>query len=148
MMRSKKRLAAEILKVSPKKIKFRAEALEDIEKAITRSDIRGLIATKQIIRSKEPEHSRVRARKIAAQKRKGHRKGHGSRKGSQYSKISKKQRWMFQVRAQRNLLKQLKEKKLITPKNYRLVYLKIKGGFFRNKRHLKLHLAEQNLLKK
>jgi large subunit ribosomal protein L19e len=147
-MRSKKRLAAEILKISPKKIKFKAEALEDIKKAITRSDIRGLIAVKQIIKSKKPRQSRVRARKIAAQKKKGRQKGHGSRKGSKHSKISKKQKWMIKVRSLRELLKHLKEKKLISPKNYRLVYSKIKGGFFRNKRHLKLYLTEQNLLKK
>lgn len=147
-MRSKKRLAAEILKVSPKKIRFKAEALEDIGKAITRSDIRGLIAIKQIIKLKKPRQSRVRARKIAAQKRKGRRKGHGSRKGSKHSKVSKKQKWMSKVRTQRNLLKQLKEKKLITPQNYRLVYSKVKGGFFRNKRHLKLYLEENKLIKK
>ena len=49
-MKSKKRLAAEILKTSQTKIKFVREALEDIKKAITRSDIRGLIAIKQIIK--------------------------------------------------------------------------------------------------
>jgi len=147
-MRSKKRFAAKILKVSPKKIKFKADALEDIGKAITRSDIRGLIAVKDITKSGKPQHSRVRARKIAAQKKKGRRKGHGSRKGSKHSKVTKKQKWMLKVRAQRDLLKKLKEKKVISPKNHRLVYAKIKGGFFRNKRHLKLYLTEQNLLKK
>ena len=147
-MRSKKRLAAKILKVSPKKIKFKAEALEDIKKAITRSDIRGLIAVKQITLSGKPSQSRVRARKIASQKKKGRQKGHGTRKGSQHSKISKKRKWITRVRSLRELLKHLKEKKLISPKDYRLIYSKIKGGFFRNKRHLKLYLTEQNLLKK
>lgn len=147
-MKSKKRLAADILKVSPKKIRFKAEALEDIGKAITRSDIRGLIATKKIIKLGKPQHSRTRVRQIAAQKRKGRRKGHGSRKGSKYSKITKKRKWIHRVRLQRNFLKQLREKKLVSPKNFRSVYAKIKGGFFRNKRHLKLYLAEHNLVKK
>jgi large subunit ribosomal protein L19e len=147
-MRSKKRLAAKILKVSPKKIKFKTEALEDISKAITRSDIRGLIAIKQITKSRKPLQSRAGARKIAAQKRKGRRKGQGKRKGSKHSKVTKKQKWMLKVRVQRNFLKQLREKKLVIPKNYRLVYSKIKGGFFRNKRHLKLYITEQNLIKK
>jgi len=147
-MKSKKRLAGEILKTSPKKIKFVADALEDIKKAITRSDIRGLIAIKKITKSKKPRQSRVRARKIAAQKRKGRRKGHGSRKGKKHAKIPKKQEWMTKVRTQRKFLKQLRDKKLILPKNYRLVYSKIKGGFFRNKRHIKLYLEENKLLKK
>ncbi len=144
-MKSKKRLAAKILKTSPKKIKFVADALEDIKKAITRSDIRGLIATKQITQARKPQQSRIRARKIAAQKRKGLRKGHGKRKGKKHSQISKKQKWMLKVRTQRKFLKQLQEKKLISPKNHRLVYAKIKGGFFRNKRHLKLYLEENKL---
>ena len=146
-MKSKKRLAAEILKTSPKKIKFVREALEDIKKAITRSDIRGLIAIKQIIKSKKPQQSRFRARKIATQKKKGRQKGQGSRKGKKHASITKKEKWMIKVRVQRRLLKHLREKKLITPLNYRLIYSKIKGGFFRNKRHLKFYLEENKLLK-
>ena len=146
-MKSKKRLAAEILKTSPKKIKFVREALEDIKKAITRSDIRGLIAIKQITKSNKPQQSRFRARKIAAQKKKGRQKGHGSRKGKKHATITKKEKWMIKVRVQRRLLKHLREKKLITPQNYRLIYSKIKGGFFRNKRHLKFYLEENKLLK-
>jgi len=146
-MKSKKRLAADILKTSPKKIKFVREALEDIKKAITRSDIRGLIAIKQIFKSKKPQQSRFRARKIATQKKKGRQKGHGSRKGKKNATISKKEKWMIKVRIQRKLLKQLREKKVITPQNYRLVYSKIKGGFFRNKRHLKFYMEENKLTK-
>jgi large subunit ribosomal protein L19e len=147
-MKSKKRLAAKILKTSPKKIKLVADALEDIKKAITRSDIRGLIATKQITKSKKSSQSRVRARKIAAQKKKGRRKGHGSRKGKKTARFPKKEKWMLKVRNQRELLKALREKKLITPLNYRLIYAKIKGGFFRNKRHLRFYLEENKLIKK
>ena len=146
-MKSKKRLAAKILKTSPKKIKFVAEALEDIKKAITRSDIRGLIATRQITKSKKPLHSRVRARKIATQKKKGRRKGHGSRKGKKYSKITRKETWMIKVRNQREFLKKLRAGDLISPKDYRITYARIKGGFFRNKRHLKLYLEENKTIK-
>ncbi len=146
-MKSKKRLAAEILKTSPKKIKFLRSALEDIKKAITRSDIRGLIATKQITKSKKPQQSRFRARKIATQKKKGRQKGHGSRKGKKHATITRKEKWMIKVRVQRRFLKLLREKELITPQKYRLIYSKIKGGFFRNKRHLKFYLEENKLLK-
>ncbi len=147
-MKSKKRLAAKLLKTSPKKIKFVADALEDIKKAITRSDIRGLVAIKKIIKSKSNEQSRVRARKIATQKKKGRRKGHGSRKGKKYARFPKKEQWMIKVRNQRDLLKKLRDKELISPSNYRLIYMKIKGGFFRNKRHLKFYLEENKFLKK
>ena len=147
-MRNKKSLAARILKTSPKKIKFAVDALEEIKKAITKSDLRGLIAVKKITRRPSNEQSRVRARKLADQKKKGRRKGHGSRKGSKYSKVSRKEQWMAKVRVQRQFLKELREKKLLTPHNYRNLYAKSKGGYFRNKRHIKLYITEHHLIEK
>ena len=147
-MKSKKRLAADILGTSPKKVKFAADALEDIKKAITRSDLRGLIAIKKIVKSKKNEQSRSRARKIAAQKRKGRQKGKGSKKGSKHSIVSRKEKWMAKVRVQRIFLKELKDKELVSVKNYRSLYNKVKGGFFRNKRHIKLYLTEYHLIEK
>jgi len=147
-MRSKKRLAAEILKTSPKKVKFLAGALEDIKKAITRSDLRGLIAIKKIVKSKANEQSRSRARKIATQKSKGRQKGQGAKKGAKYASVTKKDRWMAKVRVQRTFLKELKEKKLVSTQNYQMLYRKVKGGYFRNKRHIKLYLTEYHLIEK
>ena len=147
-MRSKKILAAKILKISPKKVKFLADALEDIKKAITRSDLRGLIAVKKIVKTRANEQSRSRARKIATQKSKGRQKGKGAKKGAKYSRVTKKDRWMAKVRVQRTFLKELKEKKLVTTKNYQMLYRKVKGGYFRNKRHIKLYLTEYHLIEK
>ena len=147
-MKSKKRMAAKILKVSPSKVRFVADALEDIKKAITRSDIRGFIATKKVVKSTKNLQSRSGARKIAAQKKKGRQKGKGSRKGSKYSTVSKKELWMKKVRAQRVFLKDLRERKLLTSTNYRSLYAKSKGGYFRNRRHIKLYVTEHNLWEK
>ena len=147
-MKSKKRLAAKIMKTSPKKVKFVDDALDDIKKAITRSDFRGLIAVKKILKSTKNEQSRSRARKILAQKRKGRRKGKGSKKGKKNALVSKKDRWMSLVRVQRIFLKELKEKELLSSQNYQNLYSKSKGGFFRNKRHIKLYISENNLIEK
>ena len=147
-MRSKKKLAAKILKTSPKKVKFLAGALEEIKKAITRSDLRGLIAVKKIVKSKANEQSRSRARKIATQKSKGRQKGKGAKKGAKFSRVTKKDRWMSKVRVQRTFLKELKEKKLVSTQNYQMLYRKVKGGYFRNKRHIKLYLTEYHLIEK
>lgn len=145
-MRSKKILAGKILNTSPQKIKFLPEALADVSKAITRSDIRGLIAVGKIIEKKENYHSRAHARKIRMQKRKGRQKGKGSKKGSSYSVVGKKEQWTSRVRAQRNFLKELRDKSLLDSKGYRLLYQKSKGGFFRNVRHIKLYITEHNLI--
>lgn len=147
-MNSKKKLAAKILKTSPKKVKFAAEALEDIKKAITRSDLRGLIAVGKVKKETPNQQSRARARKVASQKRKGRQKGRGSKKGSKNSIITRKEKWISRIRVQRKFLKELKTKGLLSLKNHQLLYRKSKGGYFRNKRHIKLYLAENRLIEK
>lgn len=147
-MRSKKRLAAQVLKTSLKKVRFAEDALEDIKKAITKSDIRGLVAVKKITKARTNEQSRSGARKIAEQKKKGRRQGQGSKKGKKNSKVTKKEKWMVKIRAQRDFIKELRTKKLLSPTNYRNIYQKSKGGYFRNKRHIKLYLTEHQMFEK
>ncbi len=147
-MRNKKNLAAKILKTSHQKVRFAEGALADVQKAITRSDIRGLIAVGKITIAKGNLHSRFNARKIAAQKRKGRQSGRGSKKGKKYSILSSKDQWMNKIRVQREFLKLLKEKSLVSPSSYRSLYLMSKGGYFRNKRHIKLYLTEHRLIEK
>src|SRR3989338_8996986 len=134
-MKQKKQLAAKILKTSPGKIRFADGALDEVKKAITRSDMRGLIAVGKVLRSRVNSHSRAGARKIASQKQKGRQKGRGSKKGSQHSIVTRKDKWISRIRAQRVLIKEFRDKKMITPTNYQLLYAKTKGGYFRNKRH-------------
>jgi len=144
-MKAKKLLAAKIFGVSPKKVKFAVDALEDVKKAITRSDMRGLIAIGKITQTRANHQSKARARKIASQKRKGRQKGQGTKKGKKFSKTTRKETWMSKIRVQRIFIKELKEKGLVSQSNYRMLYAKCKGGYFRNKRHIKLYLTEQNL---
>ena len=145
-MDNKKKLAAKILNVSPKKVVFSPEALDDIQKAITRSDMRGLIAIGKISKARVNQHSRGRARKIAEQKSKGRQRGKGSRKGSKHSIVTRKEKWIDRIRAQRVLLKELRDKNLLSTSNYRLLYTKSKGGYFRNRRHIKLYITEHHLI--
>ena len=134
-MISKKRLAAKILKTSPQKIKFSEEAL-------------GLIAVGKIVKVNPSQQSRGRARETMRQKSKGRQKGKGSRKGSQFAREDRKRKWINRVRVQREFLKELIVKSLITTPTYRELYQKVKGGFFRNKRHIKLYLTEYKLIQK
>ncbi len=145
-MNNKKKLAAKILNVSPKKVVFATDALDDIQKAITRSDMRGLIAVGKVSKAKVNQHSRGGARKIAEQKSKGRQRGKGSRKGSKHSIVTRKEKWIDRIRAQRELLKELRDKNLLSTNNYRLLYTKSKGGYFRNRRHIKLYLKEHHLI--
>lgn len=143
-----KRLASQILKCSEKRIVFDTDRLDEIKEAITKADIRALIKKEAIRRKPIKSISRGRARKIRVQKIKGRQKGHGSRKGKKRARTPKKRAWISKIRAQKKLLKFLKNKGIINKKNYRVLYLKSKGGFFRSRRHIKLYIKEQNLILK
>ena len=144
-MNSKKILAGKVLRTSPGKVKFSPDALADISKAITRSDIRGLAAVGKITASTDSEHSRGRARKKAEQKRKGRQKGKGRRKGRKYAEHTQKETWMSLIRVQRSFLKELRDKKYLSTSNYHHLLAMSKGGYFRNKRHIKLYVTEHHL---
>ena len=142
-MNPRKQLAAKILKTSPYKVSFDTSALKEIKEAITRSDIRGLIAIGKIKKKKSNEQSFARARKNKLLKRKGRQKGRGSKKGTAFSIVSRKEAWMLKVRVQKKFLKDLRSRGIILASAYRTLYNKSKGGYFRNKRHIKLYVAEQ-----
>lgn len=146
-LKLQKRLSASLFKVGKNKIRFDESKLDEIKDAITKSDIRKLIGKKAIFVERKNEQSRYRARLNIIQKRKGRRKGIGSRKGRSTARMPSKKLWMTRIRIQRALLKKLRDKKLLTSKIYRELYNKAKGGFFRNKRHLKIYLQEHNIIK-
>lgn len=147
-LKVQKRLASQIMKCSPKRVWFDELMLEDIKEAITKADIRALIS-KGVIRIEHKKcKSRGRSRLRQQQKRKGKRRGHGSRKGKKTARSPKKDEWVNRIRAQRKLIKKLKESSKITKKSYNELYRKCKGGFFRNIRHIKVYIEERNLIKK
>ncbi len=144
---TQRRLASELLKVGMNRVWFDPEATEEIEAAVTRDDIRALIADGVIKARPIKGTSRGRARKIALQKAKGRRRGHGSRKGSKGARFPRKRRWIVTIRALRKELSSLKEKGEITPSTYRRLYLLAKGGTFKSRAHLKHYIKEQGLIK-
>ena len=140
-----RRLAASLMKCSKKRIRFDSEDLEEIREAITKDSVRDLIREGLISRKPVKGISRGRARKRAVQKRKGRQRGPGSRKGKRTARLPKKLAWANRVRPQRAFIKELREKGYITPTIYRMLYHKVKGGFFRSRRHVKLYIEEQKL---
>ena len=145
--KTQRRISAQILKVGENKIWFDPSKLEEIKEAITKEDIRNLIKSKSIKKIPFKSQSKVRARKIALQKRKGRRKGQGRRKGKKTARLPRKKAWISKIRIQRKFIRELKVNNLIDSKVYRNLFLKAKGGFFRSKRHIKLYLSEHNIIK-
>ena len=147
-LKSRKRIAAQLLKVGINRVKFDQERLEEIKEAITKADIRALIIDKAIQAKPKKGSSKSRIRKANVQRKKGRKAGAGSRKGKRTARLSDKAKWMSRIRTQRNFIKELKNKKIIAPQVYHSLYRKSKGGFFRSKRHIKLYIEDKNLANK
>ncbi len=144
---NQKRLASEILGVGVTRVWMDSEKLEEVSKAITRGDIRGLIEQGVIKRKPEDGISRGRARERAAKRVRGHRKGHGKRKGAIGARAPYKEQWMKRIRALRKRLRGLRDDGKITSNAYRKLYQKAKGGEFRSIAHLNAHLKSHGLVK-
>jgi len=142
---SQKRMAAEILKCG--KSRIRITLGKDVEEALTREDVRNLIRKGSIKKVQKKGSSRAAARKTLAQKKKGRRKGMGSRKGRMRARMPRKKEWMTSVKTLRAVIKDLRDSGRIERKDYRLLYRRVKGGMFRNKKHIMLYIKEHELLK-
>lgn len=145
-LESKKRIASNILKCSEKKVVFNQARLSEIKEAITKRDLRALITDGAIIKKQDTGVSRARAKKRQVQRSKGRQKGHGTRKGRKNAREPSKQLWVKKIRLQRKFIKELKDKNMLTAETFKNLYRKSKGGFFRNKRHLKTYITEQKLV--
>ena len=139
---TQKRIAAEIMKCGVSRIRIKED--KDVEEALTREDIRNLIKKGLIKRIQKKGTSRVHARAILRQKKRGRRRGAGSKKGKAHVG---KTGWMSIVRAQRAMLKEMRESGSIKSREYRILYGRVKGGMFRNKKHLLSYMKEHDILK-
>jgi large subunit ribosomal protein L19e len=135
-----KKLAAKILKVGKSRVWLDPNKQKDIEKAITRIDVKKLIKQGAVKALPEKLHKPREGKK--------RRKGPGRRKGAKYAVVTRKERWISTVRPLRKMLKELKVSQQIDNPTYRKLYKLIKGGMFRSRSHLKVYMEQHDLLKK
>jgi len=145
--RNQKRVAAIILKCGVNRVWVDPTRLDDIEAAITRSDIRGAIKSGAIMKKPVAGISRSRKNYLMAQRKKGRRRGSGSRKGAKNARTPRKERWMKTIRAVRKRLRELRDAKLVDRKTYRAYYRQSKGGVFKSRAHLDTQLKISGVLK-
>lgn len=140
MVSLQKRLAAEVLRVGVSRVWLDPTQKKEIEKAITKADIRKMIKKGWIKalpeKIKKPKERRKR------------RKGPGRRKGGKYTYLSKKERWMKTVRPLRRMLRELKDSGKIDNQTYRKLRKLVKGGMFRSRAHLRIYLEQRGIIKK
>ena len=140
MLKTQRRLASKLFGVGEAKVWLDPSKFKEIKEAITRADVEGLIS-KGLIRKKEfVGQSRARARALHLKKKKGRRKGYGSRKGlkSARSKFT----WLEQVRVLRAELVKQRDAGKIDKKMFRLLYRKIKGNAFHSLTHMRSVIDE------
>ncbi len=143
-----KNIAAKILNVGVKRVWIDPEYEEDLSLALTRDDVRKLIADNIIRRKPIKGVSRGRARILSLQKRRGQRRGQGSRKGKAGARQPSKKVWINKVRSQRRYLRGLRDNQLILPSQYRKLYSKVKGNSFRSVAHLRNTVDDSGIIKK
>jgi large subunit ribosomal protein L19e len=143
---TQRRIAAAVLDCGIDRVCVDPENLEKVKMAITKDDIRLLINDGIIVKKQEKGISSARKKEVQEQKRKGKRKGPGSRRGAKGARTPKKEKWMNTIRPLRTLLKELRENEKIERSSYRKLYRMAKGGAFRSRNHMKLYMKEHGIL--
>src|SRR3989344_882525 len=116
-LKTQHRIVASLKDVGKKRVWIDPTKLNEVKEAITKKDIRNLIkqGVIKIIHKRGISSFRINKRK--GQKRKGRRKGIGSRKGAFGARIPRKDLWIIKIRVQKNFLKELRDKNMISRKN-------------------------------
>ena len=143
-LKTQKRMAAEILKCGVTRVRVTAD--KSVEEALTREDIRGLIRSGLIKKVQKTGTGRSAAKKKLVQKKRGRRYESGSRKGRKGSLTKSKDIWMRKVRPIRKMLRELRDSGRIRKSDYRRLFMMVKGGAFRNKKHMFFYLKERELI--
>ena len=137
--RKARELAARVMKCGENRIFISPDGLAKVAEAMTKDDIRQLIAERVIKKRPYVDQSMGRARFLRAQRRKGRRRGRGKRTGTKKVRTERKSAWMNRVRAQRRTLKELRKTnpEAVKEKGYGDIYRKIKGNYFKGKNYVK-----------
>lgn len=143
-----KKIAARLLGVGIKRVWIDPDIEEDLSLALTRDDVRKLIADGVIRKKPVKGVSRWRARMMKIQKGRGQRKGHGKRKGRMGARQPRKKIWINKARSQRRYLRGLRDNKLILPSQYRKLYVGVKGNSYRSVTHLRTTIEDSGIIKK
>jgi large subunit ribosomal protein L19e len=138
-------MAANILKCGYHRVWIDPEFADDVQMAISRDDIKELIAENKIKKRPEKGISRYNAKVIHARKLRGLARGTGKRKGTKHSIVPKKRDWINTIRPIRTKLKEMRNTGEISVRNYRILYKRAKGGVFHNVKNLIRYIDDNKM---
>jgi len=139
-LKSQKRLAASLLGAGATRVWIDPEETTKVESAITRQEVQSLIDNRTILLLQKKGVSRGRHRTKSARRKKA-----GSRKGGQKQG---KQAWILRIRAIREHLRFLRDKRQLAPASYKLLLNLAKGGAFRSRSHVDEYVKAHQLQRK
>jgi len=142
-----KAVAGNILKKSKHKLILDQKKIESNKKnvsdAITKDDVRKLIVDGVVSKKPDTGHSRGRARILLEKKKLKRKRGPGKRKGTKKARKTTNE-YNLKIRALRKKLKEIKSEDKLNGKSYSQTYLRIKGNYFRGKKHLEEYINGEN----
>jgi len=144
-LKSQKVMAAKILKAGIGRVKVENDV--DVSEAITRNDIKELIARGLITTVQKKGQCKAPSKMKSRQKKKGRKSYKGSKKGTKNSRKPGKEKWMEKIRPIRKMLKGMKDAEQIENTDYRKLYRLASGGTFRSKKHILMYIKDHNMLK-
>ncbi|MDO8633948.1 MAG: 50S ribosomal protein L19e [archaeon] len=132
-----RKVAARLLKRGESKVWIDPTASARVKEAITKEDVRAMIADGIIKKRKDDEKTNP----IRAGRKKRGKTGPGKKRGTAKARSQERKKWIKGVRAQRKKLVELREKKVNFKVPYRKVYRMVKGGFFKGKKYVESFVA-------
>ena len=142
-LKNQRRIAAAVLGCGANRIWIDPERMEDVQNAISRDDIRGLIEEGAVRAHAVVGVSRGRARIKAKKRSYGHCKGSGRRKGAAGARDPGKRQWIRKIRAIRRTLREMRDEGTLDAHHYRIMYRRAAGGQFRSVAHVKAQVEAQ-----
>jgi large subunit ribosomal protein L19e len=138
-----RRIAGGLMKRGESKIRILPDKLQDAEKAITRDDVRNLIASGAVYAIKKKHNVSIYSKILREKRNKGRRRGPGRRKGSAHARASLT--YKKKIRGQRRILHALKSEGTIDREAFKKYYRLVKGGNFATKGSLLSHITAEGV---
>ena len=132
-----KRIAGSIMKRGRSSIRIKGKP-GDVKNAITRQDVKDLIAKGEVYAKGEKKNISAYGKLLKVKRYQGRKRGPGRKKGT--LKARRGYVYTKNVRAQRRVIKRLKEEETIDNSQFKKLYRLVKGGTFTSKITLLNHI--------
>ncbi|BCS90628.1 MAG: 50S ribosomal protein L19e [Candidatus Micrarchaeota archaeon] len=129
-----KEIAASLLNRGVSAVRIKDEAKERVAQALTREDIRAIIKDGLIYAKPEKKNISMHGKIRRIKRNKGRSRGYGRRNGTRSARSEN--RYIKRIRAQRRLLKKLKEDSVIDNNQFKFYYRLVRGNIFDSKSNL------------